>query len=242
MPEDNLHNTEHKGEEPVINKKYERKKSSLKRQIVINFSTSVVFLAIFAAISFHHKEVVLQKNSELKTLSLQVDDLKNKSNNIESRINDVKKYKPTWVNADKRKKDFEGVKISSISDTFEKIAILHDADQFSINVSAPKILEKGSFSNKTFDVNLVDIKLSFKSFTDQDAINIIENILDIIPGYAVITDTSIIDNKKKFYSESELVSISKGLTRGSISTTINFHWYFLKYKDSQKPITASDKI
>ncbi|MFT6332696.1 MAG: cell division protein FtsL [Lentimonas sp.] len=227
---------------PVINEKYDKKKSYLKRQIIISVIISGIFLMIFIAINIYYKNSMSSEKRELKKISREIIELNNKSDDIESRVNDVKKYKPVWLKVDKKRKDFEGIKISNISDIFKKIADDYDINNFSINISAPGILKDKHYDNTTFNVNLVDIKLNFTSFTDQAAMDFIASFLDIMPGYVVINNISLVKSKKEFYTDSELVKISTGQIKGSVTSSVDFHWYFLKYKDTIKPVTKSDKI
>ncbi|MCE3255865.1 MAG: hypothetical protein K0R25_1359 [Rickettsiaceae bacterium] len=213
---------------------YKEKISGLKKRII----TAICFVlasiaAIIAIIAYHNISSQFYQN-QLSDFTTQVEDLKNKVSNIETRLREVQKYKQFWIDADNKKKDFlREIKISEVRDVFDSMAAKYGINP-SITISPPEVLQNGVYKGRVLETNVVNCTISLETPTDTIAANFIDEFLTTFTGYTIINDISVKKSKKE-YTEEDLINISMGKNTGSVSTKVSFSWYFLKYKTKNTP-------
>ena len=70
-------------------------------------------------------------------------------------------------------------------------------------------------------------KMSFSSMTDIEAINYIENIINDLPGFFIISKISITKNQDKYSSE-DILKIKQGIyNKFIIDFKIDYTWYVI---------------
>jgi cell division protein FtsL len=221
---------EEKPDSAIQNEGYIKKIFFLKKKVVFSIIvTSIVFVGIMLML-FYRNYKIQQNNVDIKNIKSQISSLKNKSDNIEDQIKNIKKYKEIWITSESRRKDFDGIKIADFNQSFKLLTEKYKLFKPTIKISAPEILEKGVYNVQTLSVNLVNCQISFQSLTDRIAIDFINNFFTILPGYVVIEDLSMEKTKKDGYSNQDLIDISTGELKGLTETKVNFYWYFLKRK------------
>lgn len=211
---------------------YQKKVSSLKHKIILSFTISGVLMLILLVFNIYNNASTERDQEKINSLNSQIADLKNKSADIETRIKDATQYKKLWDKADAKKKDFTGIKVNDVTDTFSKLSEEYSIMSPTIKLSLPEVLKNGIYNRQVLEVNLINCVISFTAVSDSIAMSFINSFLNTLPGYVIINDFSITKTKKGSYSESELVNISTGKSTGAISGKVNFSWYFLKTKDS----------
>ncbi|MES2677038.1 MAG: hypothetical protein V4612_01815 [Pseudomonadota bacterium] len=212
------------------NDAYDKKISHLKHKIIFNICICGALLVIIMSIIFYSQYLVTGNNEDVRNLNAQIEALRNKSANIEARVNDAKKYKQIWIESAEKKKNFDGIKISDLNDSFKNLAEKNNLSGAVINISVPEVLKEGVYNRQALDVYLVNFVLTFDALTDKIAVDFISSFLNSLPGYVVINDLSIKKNKKEGYSDEDLINISSGKINGLIAVKVNFSWYFLKRK------------
>ncbi len=225
----------------VKNEPYEKKISYLKHKIIFSVCFLGAFAVVMISIIFYNQHVVIRRNDDISLLNSQIENLKSKSANVEARVNDAKKYKQIWIKADGKKRNFSGIKISDINDSFKNLAEKNNIVGPVINISVPEILRDGTYNRQVLDVHLVNCVITFDALTDRIAIDFINSFLNTLPGYVVISDFSIKKIKKEGYTDEELVNISSGKITGLTSVKVNFSWYFLKHKVTNQLTDESKK-
>lgn len=216
------------------NSAYVKKVSSLKHKIIFHICCFSALVIAIVMIIFYGQYAMQNSDEDIRNLNVQIADLTNKSNNIEAKISDARKYKQIWMNASQNNKDFNGIKISDISDKFKIIADQYNLSKPSISISAPETLKDGIYNRQVLDVNLVNCVANFEALTDKIAIDFINNFTSTLPGYVIISDVQIKKIKKEGYSDEDLMDISTGKISGLTSAKVDFSWYFLKLKATNK--------
>lgn len=211
---------------------YQKKVSVLKHRIILSSITAGVLVLILLALNIYSGSVSTKDQDKIRVLRVQISDLKSKSADIEAKINDAKKYKQLWDKADAKRKNFSGIKINDITNTFSNLADQYNIVTPNINLSLPEVLKTGIFDRQVLEVNLINCTITFSALNDSIAMSFINSFFDTLPGYVVVNDLSITKTKKDNYSDSELVDISTGKITGSTSGKVSFSWYFLKRKGS----------
>lgn len=209
---------------------YKSKVKLFKKRIIFNLSAFTFFAIFISATYFFGQNAISENESDIRNLNARIADLTNKSGDIESRINEVKKYNKIWTSADEKRKNPGKIKISDINDRFNLVAAKYNLSLPKITIAAPEALKGSAYDNESFEVQLVNCTIEFKSLTDRVAINFVNDFLGGIPGYVVISSLEIKKNKKEAISDADLAEIKAGTNLGLVSSRAAFSWYFLKDK------------
>ena len=185
------------------------------------------------AIFFYSKSKVKNNTQEAKKIESKISELKNKAEDIKSRIYDVEKYKEVWLKATEEKKDFSERRVSEVNNIFNELVKKYDIHSPNINISAPEILRSGVYNKEHLNLHLVTFKITFKSFTDSASVNFIDEFFNKLKGYKIIENLEIKKDVKKIDNK-QMLGISKGEIKSLVSTKLDFNWYFLTYpKDNE---------
>jgi cell division protein FtsL len=209
---------------------YSKKVSHLKHQSILGFSTTAILIIILIVFNAYQKSNEKTSRIRVNKLEAQIADLKNKSADIEKKIKNAKGYKRLWDKASDNKKNFSGIDISDINRTFSILSEKYNIISPSINISVPESLKDGIYDRQALEVNLIKCTMSFSSIRDDVAMAFINNFINTLSGYVIITGLDI-KKTKESYSNEDLINISTGDVSGSIKSTVNFSWYFLKRKE-----------
>jgi hypothetical protein len=216
---------------------YRKKIIHFKKRIVFGLSALALILVVLFGFNFYDKASQENNVEQITLIEAQLNDLRTKSAGTEAKINDAKKFKQLWILADNKRKNFNGIKISDVNNDFTSLAEKNNITKSSITLSVPDILKDGVYQLQTLDVNLVNCNIAFDALTDRAAIDFIESFINSLPGYVIINELSIKNNKKEGYSTQDLADISSGKFPNLVSGKVNFSWYFLK----RKPKAAAPK-
>ncbi len=225
----------------IINSEYNQKIHKFKRRIIFNACTSIFFIIFIVATVLYSGYLAENNTSDINYLNSKISELRNKSSNIESRVNDVKKYKQIWMKVSEKKKDFIGIKIVDFSNDFENLAKKYNLSVPTISLSPPEILKDSVYNRPTLEVQLVTGAITFNALTDRIAMDFVNEFTSSLPGYIVVHNISIKKSKKEGYSESELMDISVGKFSGIANTKLDFAWYSLKNK-AQPTTQVADEV
>lgn len=217
-------------EATLVNDEYKAKIKRLKNRIIFNLSTSLFFLIFLIATLFYSQKSSEDNARDISDLNSKISELKNKSSNIESRVNEVKKYKQIWDKIDENKKNFSNLRIVDVNDNFNSLADKFGLASPTITMSAPEVLKDGVYNRQSLEVQLVNCTINFQSLTDRNAIDFMNVFMKTVPGYVIINNVSIKKSRKEGYSETDLVDISTGKMSRLTTTKVSFSWYFLKNK------------
>jgi cell division protein FtsL len=214
---------------------YRKKINFLKGKIIFSGIVSFVFMAAVFGIYEYFGALREDNNSKIKQLTVVINDLNNSTSNLNTKIIEGRKYKEIWKTIDKKKKNFDGVKVSEINELFKKIAQQYDLFDPVITVSIPEVLSGGIYDRKSADVMFSVISIRFNAIDDTKAVLFIDDFLSNIPGYAIINNFSM--NKLKSYDDKDLVNISTGnFGTSAIAAQIDISWYIFKTKSIKQPI------
>jgi len=212
----------------------QKKTKYLKHKILRISCIGSSLLILLTIMIVYYQYLTKDCNEEIVLLNYKIDELRKRSNNLEARANDIKKYQQAWVRGDAKKKNFDGISIANINNIFHNLSEKYQLSESSINISVPEIVKGGIYNSQNFDVYLIKCAMDFNALTDKVAIDFINSFLDYSPtGQIIINDLSIKKTKKDGYSYSDLVNISTGQFKGLTAAKVSFSWYFLKYKTNK---------
>lgn len=209
----------------------------LRKKIIINFSATGVLLAIFGGIVFfyiHEKGAVEGRVNKIKT---ETSTIRMQTVELESKTNEAKKYKELWKKITPNKKNTGGIKMDDVNAKLTAIAEKYTILNPSIKVTLPETLKDGIFQRRTVTVLFTTVNLTFGAVNDVKALLFINEFIESLQGYPIITSLDI--RKNKDYSIQELIDLSSGKSTGAISGKVDFFWYV--YKDLENKEKKDDK-
>ncbi len=210
---------------------YQTKASSLQKRGIFFIVFFLVIIGAIIGVLSYQKIANNSKTLKISNLRTEINNIKERSRDIQSQVADAKRFNQIWLDTDPKKKSFEDVKVSELSDKFTEIAQKYNLSKPTITISVPELLKQPPYQDlRAIDVNLITFSIAFTAITDLDAINYAKEITNSLPGYVVISNFSITKNKKEGYTSQDFIDISNKKEVGMVSTTLNFVWYYLKYK------------
>lgn len=200
----------------------------LKKLIIRNFAIAGAILVI-SLCSLYYRMHQAQKSQEaIDIIKKDTSEIKDQTESLQSKIQEIKKYKEVWGSISENQKSLSGIKIDNINSKIEQIGAQHNIFQPNIKVSFPENLKDGIFNISSSDMVFSSVDLSFIAISDVEALLFISDLIKSLPGYVVINRLSI--KKTKEYDNNELIKISSGASVGSILSDVNFYWYVYKPK------------
>lgn len=202
--------------------------SSIRNKIIINFSASVIILiTIGYGVSYAlEKQQALQK--QIDNIKREEMEIKDQSSKLQSKTEEIKKYRGIWKTLTEEQKDTGGIKMEEINEKLNSLATKYNIYNQAIKVTLPTALKGGIFDRKTLDVVYSEVNLGFTTYSDVDAINFISELLTSLTGRTIVTSFEI--KKQKSYSAQDFVDISTNKNLGAMNCKIDFYWYAFKEK------------
>jgi len=201
---------------------------SLRKKITINFSASAILLLIFCSIIgyiFYEKNTVEDKVAVIKKEAAQI---RVKANALEVSTIEVKKYRELWKTLTDNKKNTNGIKMNEVNSQLTLIADKYNILNSSIKIVLPEFAKDPQFKRSTITIMMTTANLTFTALNDVKAISFVNEFINSLPGYPVITNFEI--KKSKSYTTQDLIDITSGKGTGAISGKVDFIWYAYKEK------------
>lgn len=222
LPEDNNQNQ-------IKDSSSKRKVSLIKKKIIVNVIIAVIFIVLIGVTYSYCKFLQEDNDIKLKQITQYIADLKNNTLNLETKINEGKKYKELWKSISEKKRNFDGVKVDEVNKKFNSLADSYNILNPVINIGVPEKLAGGIYNRKSVEVFLSGITMEFRALDDSRAMAFIKEFIDNLPGYIVVNNFYI--SKTKDYNDDDLVDISLGKFNNlAVNVKFGFSWYVLKKK------------
>ena len=214
----------------------------LRKKNIISFSISGV-LALMCAVGVFY--TLRQKDSlkgKIEAISNETSRLMAEAADLESKTTELKKYKKLWSNLTDNRKIIAGIKMDDVNAKLATLAEKYAISSQVIKVTLPETMKGGLFERSTITVVSTTASLNFQALTDVKALSFIEEFINYIPGYVVVTGVQIKKGDKNYTTE-DLVSISTGKVVGLINAKVDFVWYAFRTKDTEikKPVDITAK-
>lgn len=208
------------------------KLKKLRRNITANATGAAILLFFLAILIFYLIENKSRKEEEIQRIKSETIQNKSQIIELESKINEAKKYKEIYKTIDDSKKSSKGIKMDEVNSNMAELAMKYNISAQTLQALLPEKLEGQLANLKTVELLYTTGSLSFSAIDDLRAAAFIREFFSTVPGYTVITDLNL--SKTKVYSNEDLVAISNGQPVAAISVKISFAWYVYKGKD--KPV------
>lgn len=211
----------------------------LRKKIIINCCALAVLLACLGGIVYFYFDEQGSVGGKILKIKGETAKINNQTTELKSRVIELKKYRETWMTLTEAQKNTAGIKMDDVNAKLEKIADKYSIKSPTIKVTLPEALKDSVFKTTTVNVLFTTVNLSFTAVSDVKALLFIDEFIDSLQGYQVITAFDI--RKNKDYSPQDLVDISTGKSVGAISGKVDFFWYAYKDKGfDSKPVPSSE--
>ena len=175
--------------------------------------------------------------SEKGTVQGKVDKIKSETSSfktqaveLESKTTEAKKYQTLWKKLTDNKKNTGGIKMDDVNAKLVSAAEKYNITGTNIRVTLPEVLKDGLFNRATVQVLFTTVNLTFSSVNDIKALLFVNEFIESLPGYPIITAFEI--RKNKDYTTQDFIDISSGKSSGAINGKLDFFWY--AYKELEK--------
>ena len=198
----------------------------LKKQIkysVISIATLVTLISVLLAMYVYINNSFLDQYDKI---IMDIADIKNKTQEIEQKTQQNKKYMEMWSKISQNKKSLEGIKFDDINKLVANLGEKYSITNTIFKISVPDNFPSSVYKNETISILYSIGELSFKSYNDIKAIQFINEFTKFLHGYVIITRFEF--NKERDYEIKDYFDISTGKTSGAIQGRLIFSWYVYK--------------
>lgn len=200
----------------------------LKKQIkysAISIVTLIVLISTLLSMYIYLNNSFLDQYDKI---IMDIADIKNKTQEIEQKTQQNKKYMEMWSKIDQNKKSLEGIKVEDINKIAANLGEKYSITNTILKISIPENYPSSVFKNETISLLYTIGELSFSSYHDIKAIQFINEFIKYLHGYPIITKLEF--SKERDYEVKDYFDISTGKITGIIKGRLVFSWYV--YKDS----------
>lgn len=200
-----------------------------KKLIKIYIAISCLIIAMIIGLNFHKYQFTKTIYQKYDSVNKDISDIKKLIIQTKEEIRKASEYKQLWILKNPNKKSFDGIEPARINIDFESMADDYYLDEYKISLSRPQKITGKPYENRVFDSYFMDCEISFNAINDSYAFSFIYEFIKQSKGILFIKNLEI--NKKKSYSEKDLVSISKGeFGTFAVSVNLKLKWLFFEKK------------
>jgi hypothetical protein len=198
----------------------------LKKQIkysAISIVTLVTLISILLIMYIYINNSFLDQYDKI---IMDIADIKNKTQEIEQKTQQNKKYMEMWSKISQSKKSLEGIKVDDINKLVANLGEKYSITNTVFKISVPENFPSSVYKNDTISLLYSIGELTFKSFNDIKAIQFANEFIKYLHGYPIITRFEFI--KEKDYEIKDYFDISTGKISGAIQGRLVFSWFVYK--------------
>jgi hypothetical protein len=215
---------------------------TLRKKNIISFSISGVLVLMCAtgtSYTFRQKDALMGK---IEAISSETSKIRAEAADLESKTVELKKYKKLWSNLTDKRKITAGIRMDDVNTKLAALAEKYAIINQTIKVTLPETMKGELFERSTITVISTTGNLIFQAVNDVKALSFIEEFINSLPGYVVVTGVQIKKGDKN-YTTDDLIAISTGKGIALINAKVNFIWYAFRSKDTEtkKPVDINAK-
>lgn len=209
----------------------------LRKKNIISFSISGVLALMCGAGVFYTFNQQDALKGKIDAITREASQVRAEAADLESKTSELKKYKKLWSNLTDNRKITVGIKMDDVNAKLATLAEKYAISSQTIKVTLPEVMKGGVFDRSTITVVSTTANLNFQAVNDVKALSFVEEFINSLPGYAVVTGVQI-KKGEKGYTTDDLVAISTGKGIGLVSGKVDFIWYAFRSKDTEvkKPV------
>jgi len=208
--------------------KIDKLKKKIKYSLILIVTTAVMISSLLA-IYFYLNASFLDQYDKIV---MDIADIKNKTQEIERKTQENKKYMELWSKISANRKSLEGIKVDEINKLIANVSEKYSILAPIFKISAPENYPSKIFKNETILITYSVAELSFLAYHDVKALQFIDEFIKYLHGYPVVTRLEF--SKERDYAVKDYFDISVGKSIGVIKGRLIFSWYIYKEADSSK--------
>ena len=209
----------------------------LKKQIKFSVLSIIIFVAIIASLLAIYVYLNNSFLDQYDKIIMDIADVKNKTQEIEQKTQENRKYMELWSKINQSKKSLDGIKVEDVNKVIANLAEKYSITNTIFKVSVPENYPSNVFKNETISLLYTIAELNFSSYNDVKCIQFANELIKYLHGYPIVTKFEF--TKERDYSVQDYFDISTGKTFGAITAKIVFSWYV--YKESSGSPTPENK-
>jgi len=187
----------------------------------------LIFSGIFAYYS-NQKNTVQSKVDDISKETVQ---LNSELEDLQSKTSEIKKYRDLWPTIPAARKNSSTIKLNEITTKLDSLAEKYNASDQSVKLTLPEQINDGIFNIKTAGMLVSTGNVSFIAVNDIKALLLIDEFINSLRGYPIITQLSVV--KTKDYLSKDLIDMSQGKPVGVVNAKIDFTWYVYKEPEAK---------
>lgn len=203
--------------------KIEKTKKIIKYNIIIA-TILCLMIGILVFMYFHINSSFLVQYEKILS---DIADIKNKTQELETKSQENKKYMQLWSRISEKRKSFTGIKVDEINKLVTNLAEKYSISNPVVKVNIPENFSPSIFQNETLSILYTIAEINFSSYHDIKAIQFANEFIENLHGYPIITKFEFA--KESDYNIKDYFDISSGRSAGKIKAKLIFSWYV--YKD-----------
>jgi hypothetical protein len=204
----------------------------LKKKIkysLISIVTAVIIISALLVMYFYLNASFLDQYDKIV---MDIADIKNKTQEIERKTQENKKYMELWSKINANRKSLEGIKVDEINKLIANLSEKYSVSGAIFKISVPENYPSKTFQNETISIIYSIAELSFSAYHDVKALQFVDEFVKYLHGYPIITRLEF--SKERDYVVKDYFDISAGKYSAAIKGKLIFSWYVYKEADSSK--------
>jgi len=208
--------------------KIDKLKKKIKYSLILIVVTAVIIASLLAMYFYLNASFLDQYDK----IVMDIADIKNKTQEIERKTQENKKYMELWSKINANRKSLEGIKIDEINKLIANISEKYSISGPVFRISVPENYPSKIFQNETIAINYAVAELSFTGYHDVKVLQFIDELMKYLHGYPILTKLEF--SKDRDYSVKDYFDISAGKSNGAIKGRLIFSWYVYREGDPSK--------
>jgi len=208
--------------------KIDKLKKKIKYSLILIVATAVIIASLLAMYFYLNASFLDQYDK----IVMDIADIKNKTQEIERKTQENKKYMELWSKINTNRKSLEGIKIDEINKLIANISEKYSISGPVFRITVPENYPSKIFQNETISITYAVAELSFIGYHDVKVLQFIDELMKYLHGYPILTRLEF--SKDRDYAVKDYFDISAGKSNGAIKGRLIFSWYVYKEGDPSK--------
>jgi hypothetical protein len=208
-----------------------------KKTILFSMIIATVLAILIAGLVFFYFHINSSFLDQYDRILIDISDIKNKTKELEKKSIENQKYIEMWSKISEKKKSFSGVKVDELNNIVNDIAEKYSVNNPRLKINVPENFPTTVYRNETLSIIYTTGEIIFTSYHDLSAIQFVNEFIDKLNGYAIISKFEI--KKTNDYAVKDYFDISSGKSVGNINGRVVFEWYVFKDNLSNQSNPAS---
>jgi len=198
----------------------------IKKKIKYSLSFALVLCLLIGALVFMYFHLNSSFLVQYEKILSDIADIKVKTQELEKKSLENKKYMELWSQITEKRKSFSGIKVEEINKLVNTLSEKYSINSPITKVNIPENFSSNIYQNETLSILYTIVEISFNAYNDVKAIQFANELVDNLHGYPIITKFEF--NKESDYSIKDYFDISSGKSIGKIKAKLIFSWYVYK--------------